>query len=280
MNVFESVFNLAKRFMMDPKFVEIDWAAVNRLAKEMTEKGSIKFTEPKENVEVKDVMLQLVGGAINYCYWYGAHNIRPNGCSSGKMFEIVSESYDRDPDEFIWKLKNNLILNRFPLVEERIKHASEVIENGDLFITLLNQSYKNGPIEDFASRLVTVFPGYGSDMFLKRASLFFLMLYRFFGWFKDATHNLPVPTDYQVPKALHAEKCMIYTQELYHKVHDEILIPKGSREECEIRAATILICEELQGLTGWSISDVDGWFWLRRHEYDNWPFHLTITTDY
>jgi len=41
----------------------------------------------------------------------------------------------------------------------------------------------------------------------------------------------------------------------------------------------VLACKKLQELTGWNISEIDAWLWLRRKEA-TLPFHLTITTDY
>lgn len=279
MNIFESVFDLAEKFMQNPKFVEIDWNAINKVADNISKQQPKKFREECSRFNETDVAIQLVGGAINYCYWYGSHDIRSNGSSASKMFEVVSYSSSEFSENFIKNLRKNLVVERFPLVEERIKHSSEVLSNINPFLDELRQSDKNGPIDSLASKLVTLYPGYGSDMFLKRASLFFLMLERFFGWFRAATRGLPVAADYQVPKALRAEGCIVYTSDLLNRVMNGVLIPKGSREECEIRAATIITCREIQKLTGWSISDVDGWFWLQRDEYKD-PFHLTITTDY
>ena len=127
--------------------------------------------------------------------------------------------------------------------------------------------------------MVKTFPGYASDIFLKRASLFFLQMYRQYGWFESAMHELPVPADYQVPKMLKGFNCIGYDFYLDQLIDNEVLIPKGSREECSIRAATVIACKKIQEKTGWNIADVDGWFWLRRKEIDA-PFHLTVTTDY
>lgn len=282
MNLFESVFDLAEKFMQNPEDVEINWVAISKVADKMEKEGKIDFSKSEDSPKVNktDVHQQLIAGAINYCYWYGKHNIRPGQASSGTMFRLVKESSDYNGVN-LEKLVQALSLNRFPLLEERVKHLNEIFSHyrTGSFVDALIHSKKES-VDWFVKELLTNYPGYASDMFLKRASLFFLMLYRSFGWFDKAVHDFPVPADYQVPKALSAEGCIIYSSKLDKKICDNVLIPKGSREECEIRAATIIACREIQKLTGWSISDVDGWFWLRRHEYDNWPFHLTITTDY
>jgi hypothetical protein len=127
--------------------------------------------------------------------------------------------------------------------------------------------------------MVQIFPGYASDIFLKRAMLFFAQLNRKFGWFEEALKTAPVPADYQVPKMLEHYGILDYDEDLYFAIENEIQIPKGSLAECEIRAGTIISCMLLCRETGWGMPDVDGYFWLRRKEAQN-PFHLTVTTDY
>ena len=164
------------------------------------------------------------------------------------------------------------------LLEERIKHIDETCLNGKDFVEILMNDKKD-KIEHLMEYMICLFPGYASDMFLKRASLFFLMMNRKFGWFEQDLHNLHVPADYQVPKMLYYFGCFTYSPELYSKIHTSELIVKGSLMECEIRAATVLVAKKLCDITGWNVSDVDAWFWLRRRNCDR-PFHLTVTTDY
>ena len=57
------------------------------------------------------------------------------------------------------------------------------------------------------------------------------------------------------------------------------MIPKYSIEEVSIRGGVVVVVDKLARLTGWSVSEIDAWLWLRRKEC-NKPFHLTITTDY
>ena len=127
--------------------------------------------------------------------------------------------------------------------------------------------------------MVQLFPGYASDIFLKRACLFFAQLNRKFGWFEKDMYDLPVPADYQVPKMLEHHRILQYDVSLQQAIDDESQIPKGSLVECEIRAATIVACRQLGKETGWSMPQIDGYFWLRRKEATN-PFHLTVTSDY
>jgi hypothetical protein len=70
-----------------------------------------------------------------------------------------------------------------------------------------------------------------------------------------------------------------YDEELQDAIESEQQIQKGSIAECEIRAATILACQQLCYETKWTTPQIDGYFWLRRKEVET-PFHLTITSDY
>lgn len=286
MNYIENVFEIAKRFMASSIDVEINWVGIETTVALMKEAGEREFIKSiKTNVEFWEIhnecFLQLVGGAINYCYWYGRHNIRPNDCSSSKMFKCVraSSSISTRHGDLIQELVKLLSYTRFPLLEEREKHLKELIKDGERFINLVMENKGVSDLNYILEPMIGSFPGYASDIFLKRASLFFIMLYRQFGWFKEALNTLHVPADYQIPKMLKYYRCLSYSKDLQNKINNGDLIPKHSRTECEIRAATILVCKELVEKTGWNIADVDGWFWLKRNKCDD-PFHLTITTDY
>jgi hypothetical protein len=139
--------------------------------------------------------------------------------------------------------------------------------------------YGNEDLTYFFTHIVENLQGFASDTFLKRTSLFFIQLNRRFGWFADELNLLHVPADYQVPKMLEHFKCMTYSPTLKKMIDSNHPIPKHSLEECEIRSATIVVVKKLCELTGWNVADVDGFFFLRRHDATN-PFHLTITTDY
>lgn len=285
MNLAESVFEISETILYnEPMNVMINEIAVESLMQEMEEEGKLPFPMPDVTDKEKDVMVELVASSINYCYWYSNSGIRPGNANSGLMYQLVNEAFENyNNNNFILECTQDLIeklaVNRFPLLEERKRHLLEIVSSGgEQFVQKILSNYKNG-YEDLFVELVERFSGFASDTFLKRASLFFLQLYRKLGWFEDAMTNLPVPADYQVPKILKHYGCLYYKSELDQKIKDGVLIPKHSPEECQIRAGTVLVCKRLCDETGWNISDVDGWLWLRRHVTDD-PFHLTITTDY
>lgn len=288
MNLIDSVYEISESFMKDPKYVFMNNGIIESVADDMLEHGKMKFYLPDIENEYKGVLLELIASSINYCYWYGKHNIRPNGSSSTMMYELLQNAFfdykRRDFDLLrisIDRFVKLLSTRRFPLIEERERHLHQILIYGEDFIELLIMKYKNGDnkIDYWMNELVETFPGFASDIFLKRASLFFIQLFRRFGWFEKDLHNLHVPADYQIPKMLYSFGCLIYHELLYSKIRSHELIPKGSLVECEIRAATVLTIKKLCDITGWNVAEVDGYFFTKRHDTPL-PFHLTITTDY
>ncbi len=290
MNLVERVFEIAECFMKDSQQVFLNREEIKYVSDVMMKEGKNKFPAKDISDVFKACLLELVGNSINYCYWYGRHDIRPAGSSSTRMYALLEPAFNwyKNPglpringqlshnmDAFI----HSLSINRFPLLEERIQHLKQLLEFGEEFIAEIIDSHDDGDFDKQFKRLVTLFPGYSSDIFLKRASLFFLQLYRNLGWFEESMHKLHVPADYQVPKILNHYGCIKYSIDLTKAIKNNILITKHTQAECEIRSATILACRELSKLTGWNIADVDGWLWLQRKQATQ-PFHLTITTDY
>jgi len=286
MNLSETVFEVAEQFMENPRYVSINNKHLNSLAEKL--KSSIPPTFPVNNTEdeVLAVIHELVGNSINYCYWYGKHNLRPNGSSSSLMYECVqnaffdysTKGFSKTFSESIDALIELLAVKRFPLLEERRNHLKELIESGFLFAKSICNSDKKD-LQPHLLNLVSKFPGYGSDIFLKRASLFFLQLYRRFGWFEDGMKKLHIPADYQVPRLMDHYGIIEYNSELRYEIDNDRLIPKWSQKECEIRSATILVAKKLGQILNWNVAEIDGFFWLNAKQLRN-PFHLTVTTDY
>lgn len=290
MNFANTVYELSKSFMKNPSYVDIDLNAIEEIAQLMKEQGAPKFPIPEvENVQ-KGVLLEIVAASVNYCYWYGKSTVRPLQSNSTKMYDLLLQAFDEyqpsyKSENFKDCIKMFCILlsqNRFPLIEERVKHLNELIEEDaeQFSIGLTNDQLKGVlSFELTFNKLISMYPGFASDLFLKRASLFFIQLFRRFGWFADDLKKLHVPADYQVPKMLEHFGCISYTFPLQQAIENGELIPKGSLAECEIRAATVLAINKLCDLTGWNVAEVDGFFFLQRNSATS-PFHLTITSDY
>jgi hypothetical protein len=279
MELINGVFELSEKFMLNPRHVKLNEDLIRTTADVMLETGITPFPPESTGKDEKVICLQeLVASSINYCYWYGTSNIRPNNTSSTLMYDIVNEAFDTYDTYWPWYVKTKLAGYRFPLLEDRVRHVEEVYQNAEPFVKALLE-LKDKEFYPLFNDLVLIFPGFASDMFLKRASLFFLQLYRTLGWFEEEMKLLPVPADYQVPNMLRHYGCIEYDQALARMIWENQLITKHSQMECEIRAATVLAGKKLQELTGWNTSEIDAWLWLRRKEAST-PFHLTITTDY
>jgi hypothetical protein len=297
MNSIESVYEIAKSFMANPQYVTIDFSKLALLSEVIFNHEKPIFPIPEEKNLLKGVVLELVAASVNYCYWYGVPHIRPGNASSTRMYELLEKSFSDFEvySQFNSCLDNfcrELTLNRFPLLTERINHLNELRVKGDVYTKGMeyciafesqyeyecnyNEKYN---LNYFFVNLIETFPGFASDIFLKRAFLFFIQLYRRFGWFKDSLHMLYTPADYQVPKVLEHMGCIKYSSYLKDTIYSYQLIPKHSQMECEIRSANIMAIKTLCDLTHWNVADIDAYFFLRRHDSDR-PFHLTITTDY
>ena len=287
MNFVNTVYKLSENFMEDPQFVSVDYEQIERIAEEMLETKPEPFPIPDVGNIYQAALMELVAASVNYCYWYGKSTVRQLGSNSTKMYELLMIAFEgyKSPDDFEDCVKQFIILlsqHRFPLLEERNRHLEELLkEDTPKFIfNLVNNAKSNLiTINHAMKQMISMYPGFASDMFLKRLSLFFIQLNRRFGWFKDDIKNLHVPADYQVPKMLEHFGCIQYDFNLRSAIENEELITKGSTAECEIRAATVLAIKRLCELTDWNVAEVDGYFFLKRHDATN-PFHLTITTDY
>ena len=88
-----------------------------------------------------------------------------------------------------------------------------------------------------------------------------------------------MPADYQIPKMLNHFNCITYHPTLEFDIKSDQLIPKHSKQEYEIRSATIIVMRELCELTKWNIADIDSYLFLQKNQIQD-KFHLTITTDY
>ena len=233
----EGVYELAEKFMTNPVYVSINFENLAYLCDKLKGETPPKFPTVESDNIPKTVLLELIGGSINYCYWYGRDDVRPGGASSSFMYENLQNTF------FNYNFSNPMMLEacieafietltfkRFPLLEERSKHLKELIPYADKYVDLIISGERND-IEPYLNILLSSFPGYASDMFLKRASLFFLQLYRNFGWFKETIKDLHIPADYQIPKIMNSERLIEYDTELSYEIDTRRPIAKWSQKE-------------------------------------------------
>ncbi len=305
----DHVMGMSDEFMKRAKSVSINVDKVVEVAKEIKkafdERSSVfwigypQWFEPevrgKKEIDYMLLAYELMAGAVNYQYWYGSAGMRPNDSGATKMYAMLDESFEISgsihnvghrtvcedaAEEFMRQISRH----RLPNAEKRMNHVQEILDSmkdgPNLISHLVSDIHKNDlPVEEFIRRVVVNYPGYAGDMFLKRPFLLAMMLHRRVKWFENDIHKVPVPADYQIPKMLRWLGCIEYSKELSEDISNSILIPKGSLTECEIRAASIIICKLLSFKSGRSMCDVDTYLWLNRNKCTD-PFHLTVTTDY
>ena len=294
MKLVSDVFEIAESFMVAPYHAYIIPERFNGMATVMKNEGKPTFPIPIVKNIFKGIVLELVAASVNYCYWFGSHSIRPEGCNSVKMYEFLDESFIvmnklremamYDPqheveiiiDTFIDKLS----IARFPLLDHRIRHLTEVRNRLDL-VHVIDRcvSTDDFSVDGWLQYLVRSFPGYGKDLFLKRAFLFIIQMYRRLRLFKEGMDRVSVPADYQIPKVLRSLGCLKYNYPLDFMVKNGRLIPEGSTMETEIRAATIVVCSKIATLAQCYPAEVDTYLFAKRNACKD-PFHLTITTNY
>lgn len=86
--------------------------------------------------------------------------------------------------------------------------------------------------------------------------------------------------DYQLPRVLRHYGILRYSDSLASTIDNSIILPAGSNEEIEIRAATIVACEQIKQLMPESTTaDIDVGLWLlsqdMRHNPSVKPHHRT-----
>jgi len=295
------VREIAKEIVGKSDYVKIDTNNIYSLSKKIKD-SPLSEWEPQLPVwytrnDIKDpsftrqwkmqfINYELIANSVNYCYWYGRGDIRPQGSSSCKMYQLLDESYNFDVYYYdsIDVFYQKLVENRFPLIEDRCRHIKEVIDidtyPSDSFKALCDIILDQCNVNEIISCLTQNYPGYASDMFLKRAQLFIMQVQRGLNIFSEGEiKKLTVPADYQLPKMLRYFDCIHYSDDLQNDIERSKLIPKGSIQEIEIRAATIVACDMLAEISGTNTMVVDNFLWQSRKECND-PFHLTITTDY
>lgn len=304
MNHIDTVWSFANEFVDSAKLVTINDEVIDKIAKdvvrwkETTERLLWNFPTCIKSGSIEKIFLyELIANSVNYCFWYGRHNIRPNGASSTKMYNLLDESFDEleemketatfsphdELEIIIETFIDKLSRARFPLIDHRVRHLNEILNRSDLLsaieISVLREDYKDYSVDKWLDYLITSFPGYSKDLFLKRAFLFIMQMYRRCGIFGKEISKVLVPADYQIPKVLRWLGCIEYKYPLDFTTDMNILLAEGCSTECEIRAATIVVCKRIADLAGCTCEEVDTYLFGRRHFCTD-SFHLTVTTNY
>jgi len=229
------------------------------------------------------VFYELLAGSVNYCYWVGKSEVRPGGSRASKMYALLDQIFvearqdNTSKSRIISSFNQVLLKEGFPLVEKRCRHTQEITPE---LCQHVYECLQRGAWDNCLQAVITACPGYADDPFLKRLFLVFMQLHRRTSQFTDMMRShVLVPADYHVPKVLRALKILSYSDELGHLVANSMPIPSGSSMECEIRASTILACQQLALQAGVSVEQVDRYLWYNKSRYSA-NFHLTVTSHY
>jgi len=139
-----------------------------------------------------------------------------------------------------------------------------------------------GSAQGLAADLVAGMPLFEDPGFYKRAQITANdLVLAGVADFADAD-ELTAFADNLVPHVLRLDGVLVYEPDLAATIDAGTEIPSGSREETEIRAATIVACDALAARAGVAPRVLDNWLWNRGLEprYAERPAHRTRTTAY
>lgn len=316
MSIIEKTWGLVDQFTEDPKHVTINEfnakALGTHVSNYLTDAKEFFIGKPKWMAEVEWmyeaqqsyelIAYELILDSVNYNYWYGKGDIRPNGASSYEMSKLLDAAfldahkngYDdprRIAQHALYHFEKALIDNRYPNLENRLKHLSQLHTTFEkaqgiicgwierIMMAMVLDPDQVDDAEQILNILVQNYPSFSGDMFLKRAFLFIIEMNRRMGWFKEDIATIPIPADYQIPKMLCYYGVLNHRNELKKMIGSHQLIQSGSLMECEIRASAMKACKIIADYGNVTMADVDTYLFANRKQSVS-PFHLTITTDY
>lgn len=137
-------------------------------------------------------------------------------------------------------------------------------------------------VDDFSSfRDSAMFQGHDVHFF-KRAQVCAYDIHALGGFNIKNLHLLTAFADYKLPQVLRAHGVLKYSPRLSNMIDQEVNIPAGSRDEVEIRSATVWACEILANQLKKSPVYIDNVLWLMSQDqsYKTQPHHKTRTTSY
>lgn len=258
----------------------------------------------------------LVFNAISYSYWgepkWTIKYKRERYDGSWAMIASIGKAIENgmpilDPrflsnmskKDFVKLTEGNI---EIPLLEDRLNMIREVgkvlIEKYDCdFTNLVNSS--NGDAIKLLELLIENFELFKDTSkynkkhvyFYKRAQLLIADIFQAFqgngvGKLKNIS-KITACADYKIPQMLRKFGILEYDEELSKKIDNNVRIPKGSKEEVEIRANTIWAVELIKDNLKDKIKNIDSihvndhlWLLSQTKSPDNNPYHLTRTTAY
>lgn len=163
-----------------------------------------------EKCEIERIVNEIfIYNSINFSLFYGTvYNEKYHDI---KLKEIISESFnkynfntEKELSFFlIENIKKEIVKNRFSMIIDRLDILTRIFEKRSrikYFIRKMidkqNKIKTNLTIdEESFNFMVETFEWFSSDLFLKRASSFFIQLYGTFGWFKYLMKDINPPIE-------------------------------------------------------------------------------------
>ena len=298
-------------------FVNVDYDRIQEFSKDIKKRAVENKVLTSDQFGSRNPSAQLVFifDTVNFCFWahkgkekwmveYPNGNIIPGGWYSfvACFNRAISEGKPILEAKYLHKLSLEEAKNIFrsatstelPLLKGRVQILNEVggvLEskfNGK-FGNLLDNDSPNA--DNLMKKVLENFPSFADQRnsdgrkinFYKRLQILAYDLSMLPGLKISNLDHLTSFAEYKVPQMLRLFSLMDYHKPLADKVDNYILLDENSREEIEIRSATVWICE----LIAYEI-DVypvltDNIIWTLAQEYrkaEIKPYHRTITTSY
>ncbi len=302
--------------------VKINREKIKDLAREWSVKKIIIPSWPKEmHLETKDEKMMLdyliVLDTLNFCFWSTGEKrwtIEYRGKRYGGYFALslaLKKFFEENPERLNWNLLSHISFPCFLKILQGGKNLMFLRKRWQMLravASVLTRKYDGDAARFFSSadgaapklveKIYKELPffddiaAYGSRKvyFLKRAQILVVDTYAALsGRGLSRLDNLDYFTafaDYKLPQILRHWGILEYSPKLANKIDDGILIAAGSKEEVEIRSATIWVVEYLKdelekmGKKLYSF-EIDWILWNKSQEekIDN-PYHLTKTIYY
>ncbi len=317
-----NILNSTKSVLENARFVSLDTSKIDDLAKRIDDKIKEGLESADEHFgragNLKDdIQLVFVEDVVNFCFWAEKNKekwkVEWKGRKTDGGWYSLKTCFERAINskipilnpEYIASIRRKEAAEIFkglngveiPLLDERVNNLREA---GRVLLEKYQGHFINVVEEsDYdAVKLVELiskdFPSFRDIAELDGQNVFFLkraqicahdLSYAITGSGKEIKNidKLTACADYKLPQILRMFGLIKYNDELVEKIDNYVLIPSGSREEIEIRAATIWGIELIrQRLNEYSAIKIDFALWLMSQETSEQvkPYHRTYTIFY
>lgn len=268
-----------------------------------TQFGSVHITP--QRVFIQD--------AINFCFWSRKGKPKwaieyPAGETSDG-WNALAASFDRALEEGTPLLQADYIAKvteadtrgifrssnetEIPLLKQRtaiLRETGRILQkdfNGNVEY-LIKQAGRDAA--KIAETVIEHFPSFPDTSRVNGSKVYFFKRAQIFAYDLSLLRDINITNidrltafaDYKLPQILRSLGVLRYRKPLAKKVDSMHLIPQDSREEIEIRAATIWVCERLAEELRIPAAIVDNALWTLSQETNGAmkPYHRTLTTCY